>query len=68
MVKNMFSLEPGNPEAEALRKGYATFMKGLLSAPLNLPGTPHRKALQVTIPITLSISIRVRPNLDGKKF
>ncbi|XP_028775597.1 cytochrome P450 90B1-like [Neltuma alba] len=46
MVKNILSLEPETPEAEALKKAYATFMKGVVSAPLNLPGTAYRKALQ----------------------
>ncbi|KAE8735860.1 Cytochrome P450 90B1 [Hibiscus syriacus] len=33
-------------EAKKLKQEYVTFMKGVVSAPLNLPGTAYRKALQ----------------------
>ncbi|PPD84197.1 hypothetical protein GOBAR_DD18877 [Gossypium barbadense] len=47
MAKNIMSMDPGHPETEQLKKEYVTFMKGVVSAPLNLPGTAYRKALQV---------------------
>ncbi|CAL5359917.1 unnamed protein product [Camellia sinensis] len=40
------SLDPGKQETEELKKEYITFMKGVVSPPLNLPGTPYRKALK----------------------
>ncbi|XP_008790366.2 cytochrome P450 90B1-like [Phoenix dactylifera] len=46
MVKHLMSLDPGMPETEQLRREYITFMKGMASIPLNLPGTAYRKALQ----------------------
>ncbi|XP_022773987.1 cytochrome P450 90B1-like [Durio zibethinus] len=46
MAKNIMSMDPGHPETEQLKKEYVTFMKGVVSAPLNLPGTAYRKALQ----------------------
>lgn len=46
MAKNIMSLEPGEPETEKLRREYITFMKGVVSAPFNLPGTPYWKALK----------------------
>ncbi|KAK9285321.1 hypothetical protein L1049_024512 [Liquidambar formosana] len=46
MAKHIMSLDPGKPETEQLKKEYITFMKGVVSAPLNLPGTAYRKALQ----------------------
>ncbi|KAL0343301.1 UNVERIFIED_CONTAM: cytochrome [Sesamum angustifolium] len=46
MAEHIMSLEPGNPETEQLKKEYITFMKGVVSAPLNFPGTAYRKALQ----------------------
>ncbi|KAF2588405.1 hypothetical protein F2Q70_00040648 [Brassica cretica] len=39
-------MDPGEEETEQLKKEYVTFMKGVVSAPLNLPGTAYRKALQ----------------------
>ncbi|KAH7689862.1 steroid 22-alpha-hydroxylase protein [Dioscorea alata] len=46
MVKHLMSMDPGMAETEQLRKEYITFMKGMASIPLNLPGTAYRKALQ----------------------
>ncbi|XVF15750.1 hypothetical protein REPUB_Repub09cG0182800 [Reevesia pubescens] len=46
MAKNIMSMDPGHPETEQLKQEYVTFMKGVVSAPLNLPGTAYRKALQ----------------------
>lgn len=41
------SLQPGKIETEKLKKEYVTFMKGVVSAPLNFPGTAYWKALKV---------------------
>ncbi|RYQ80237.1 hypothetical protein Ahy_Scaffold1g106775 isoform G [Arachis hypogaea] len=49
MAKHIMSLDPGNVETEKLKEEYITFMKGVVSAPLNLPGTAYRRALKVTI-------------------
>lgn len=49
MAKHIMSMDPGMPETEQLKKEYVTFMKGVVSAPLNFPGTAYRRALQVTI-------------------
>ncbi|KAL6993593.1 hypothetical protein U1Q18_011706 [Sarracenia purpurea var. burkii] len=46
MAKHIMSLDPGKPETEQLKKEYITFMKGVVSPPLNLPGTAYRKALK----------------------
>ncbi|KAF3681742.1 hypothetical protein T459_33010 [Capsicum annuum] len=44
--EHIMSLQPENSEPEQLKKEYITFMKGVVSAPLNFPGTTYRKALQ----------------------
>ncbi|KZV19020.1 hypothetical protein F511_08448 [Dorcoceras hygrometricum] len=46
MAQHIMSLEPGKTETEELKKEYITFMKGVVSAPLNFPGTAYRRALQ----------------------
>ncbi|XP_022136679.1 cytochrome P450 90B1 [Momordica charantia] len=46
MAKHIMSLDPGKLETEMLKKEYLTFMKGVVSPPLNLPGTPYRRALK----------------------
>jgi hypothetical protein len=48
MAKHIMSMDPGMPETEQLKKEYVTFMKGVVSAPLNFPGTAYRRALQVS--------------------
>ncbi|KAF8082227.1 hypothetical protein N665_0842s0002 [Sinapis alba] len=46
MAKHIMSMDPGEEDTEQLKKEYVTFMKGVVSAPLNLPGTAYRKALK----------------------
>ncbi|ERN17490.1 cytochrome P450 90B1 isoform X1 [Amborella trichopoda] len=46
MAENIVSMKPGKPETESLKREYITFMKGVISAPINLPGTSYRRALQ----------------------
>ncbi|XP_077216705.1 cholesterol 22-monohydroxylase CYP90B52-like [Tasmannia lanceolata] len=46
MAKYILNLDPGKAETEQLKREYVTFMKGMISAPLNLPGTAYKKALQ----------------------
>ncbi|VAI08010.1 unnamed protein product [Triticum turgidum subsp. durum] len=43
MAKNIMSMDPGEEETERLRLEYITFMKGVVSAPLNFPGTAYWK-------------------------
>ncbi|KAF3323783.1 cytochrome P450 90B1-like protein [Carex littledalei] len=46
MAKNIMSMEPGKPETEKIRREYTTFMEGVVSMPLEFPGTPYSKALK----------------------
>ncbi|XP_024627507.1 cytochrome P450 90B1 [Medicago truncatula] len=71
MAKQIMSLDPGNLETEQLKKEYVCFMKGVVSAPLNLPGTAYRKALKSRNNILKFIEgkmeERVKRNQEGKK-
>ncbi|KAE8655092.1 Cytochrome P450 90B1 [Hibiscus syriacus] len=71
MAKNIMSMDPGHPETEQLKKEYVTFMKGVVSAPLNLPGTAYRKALQSRSTILKFIERkmekRIRQTKEGKE-
>ncbi|XVE87290.1 hypothetical protein DITRI_Ditri18aG0105300 [Diplodiscus trichospermus] len=71
MAKNIMSLDPGHPETEQLKQEYVTFMKGVVSAPLNLPGTAYRKALQSRSTILKFIERkmeeRIRKMKEGKE-
>lgn len=46
MAKQIMSCNPEDLETEYLMKEYFSFMKGVVSAPVNLPGTTYRKALK----------------------
>ncbi|KAG1348082.1 cytochrome P450 90B1-like [Cocos nucifera] len=46
IVKHILSKKPGEPETEQLRKLFMCFMRGVVSMPINLPGTAYRKALK----------------------
>ncbi|KAI9089304.1 hypothetical protein K1719_029583 [Acacia pycnantha] len=63
MAKNILSLEPDHPEAEALKKAYAHFMKGLVALPLDFPGTAYRKALQSRFTIRELIEKKVEERI-----
>ncbi|EOX91116.1 Cytochrome P450 - like 10 [Theobroma cacao] len=71
MAKNIMSMDPGHPETEQLKKEYVTFMKGVVSAPLNLPGTAYRKALQSRSTILKFIERkmeeRIKKTKEGKE-
>ncbi|XVF17884.1 hypothetical protein REPUB_Repub10bG0163200 [Reevesia pubescens] len=70
MAKNIMSMDPGHPETEQLKKEYVTFMKGVVSAPINLPGTAYRKALQSRSTILKFIEIKMEERLrkmEGKE-
>ncbi|XP_027347951.1 cytochrome P450 90B1-like [Abrus precatorius] len=71
MAKHIMSLDPGNLETEQLKREYVSFMKGVVSAPLNFPGTAYRKALKSRSTILKFIEgkmeERAKRNQEGKK-
>eukprot|EP01018_Ginkgo_biloba_P021823 Gb_04371 [translate_table: standard] len=46
IVKQILSLKPESPETPQILKDFLTFMKGLVSLPLYVPGTSYAKAVQ----------------------
>ena len=70
MAKNIMSMDPGEEETERLRLEYITFMKGVVSAPLNFPGTAYWKALKVRglsrLTCCLRVSLPPYPSLSNK--
>ncbi|XP_068655121.1 cholesterol 22-monohydroxylase CYP90B52-like [Aristolochia californica] len=65
MAKHIMSMDPGRPETENLKKEYITFMKGVVSPPLNLPGTAYRKALQSRSTILKVIERKLEERLQN---
>ncbi|CAA6657595.1 unnamed protein product [Spirodela intermedia] len=70
MAKHIMSMEPGEPETESLKREYITFMKGVVSAPLNFPGTAYWKAKKsrstILKVIERKIEERLRRKADGR--
>lgn len=56
MLKNMLNIEPEDPRATQMLEDHIAYMKGLVSIPINLPGSPYNKALKVHL---FDISFRV---------
>ncbi|MCO5560202.1 hypothetical protein L7F22_013812 [Adiantum nelumboides] len=46
MAKQIVSFNPGEARTDELMKDYYTFMKGVIAAPLNIPGTAYHRALK----------------------
>ncbi|MCO5576230.1 hypothetical protein L7F22_030039 [Adiantum nelumboides] len=46
MAKQIVSFNPGEARTHELMKDYYTFMKGVIAAPLNIPGTAYHRALK----------------------
>ncbi|CAL4929959.1 unnamed protein product [Urochloa decumbens] len=64
MAKNIMSMDPGEEETERLRLEYITFMKGVVSAPLNFPGTAYWKALKSRASILGVIERKMEDRLE----
>ncbi|XP_057769075.1 cholesterol 22-monohydroxylase CYP90B51 [Salvia miltiorrhiza] len=66
MAEHIMSLEPGKPETERLKKEYITFMKGVVSAPLNFPGTAYRRALRSRSTILKFIETKMEERIERR--
>lgn len=67
MVKNILSMNPGEPETEQLRHLYMSFMKGVISLPLNFPGTAYKKAMQARVKILKTMEQLMKERIEMKK-
>ncbi|WOL16987.1 Cytochrome P450 [Canna indica] len=67
MAKNIMSMNPNEAETEKLRLEYITFMKGVISAPLNFPGTPYWKALKSRSNILKVIEQKMEERIRDKE-
>jgi cytochrome P450 family 724 subfamily B1 len=47
IVEQMLGLSPDDSVTDRFLQDYSTFMKGLVSLPLNIPGTPYARAVKV---------------------
>lgn len=66
MAKNIMSMDPGESETEKLRLEYITFMKGVVSPPINFPGSPYWKALKSRSAILSAIERKMDERIETK--
>ncbi|XP_043703932.1 cytochrome P450 724B1-like [Telopea speciosissima] len=55
MVKQILSLEPEDPRTSMILEEFLTFMKGLVSLPLYVPGTSYAKAVKARARISSTV-------------
>ncbi|KAM7492445.1 hypothetical protein LguiA_035366 [Lonicera macranthoides] len=69
IVKQVLGLEPDDLETSKILKDFLTFMRGLISFPLYIPGTPYARAVQARgrICSTVKAIIEKRRRNDNKK-
>lgn len=55
IVKQVLGLSPDEPQTAKILKDFLTFMKGLISFPLYIPGTPYARAVQARARISFTV-------------
>ncbi|XP_020110290.1 cytochrome P450 724B1 [Ananas comosus] len=55
IVKQVLGLSPDEPQTARILEDFLTFMKGLISFPLYIPGTPYARAVQARARISLTV-------------
>lgn len=49
IVKQVMGLTPEDPQTKRILEDFLTYMKGLISLPINIPGTPYARAVKVLL-------------------
>ncbi|KAF3790140.1 Cytochrome P450 724B1 [Nymphaea thermarum] len=63
IVKQILSLKPDEPQTAMILEDFLTFMRGLVSFPLYIPGTPYAKAVKARS----RISCNVKQIVEGRR-
>ncbi|CAN6447600.1 unnamed protein product [Victoria cruziana] len=67
IVKQILSLKPDEPQTEMILEDFLTFMRGLVSFPLYIPGTPYAKAVKARARISCTVLQIVEERRKGSK-
>ncbi|XVF57915.1 hypothetical protein PTKIN_Ptkin07bG0020800 [Pterospermum kingtungense] len=67
MVKHLLSVEPEEPLALKILEDFLTYMKGFVSLPVYLPGTPYASAVKARARLSATVReiIKERKKLEG---
>ncbi|XP_057461335.1 cytochrome P450 724B1-like isoform X1 [Actinidia eriantha] len=69
IVKQVLGLTPDEPQTAEILQDFLTFMKGLISLPLYIPGTPYARAVQARRRISCTVKAIIeerRRDASGK--
>ncbi|KAJ0971366.1 hypothetical protein J5N97_019325 [Dioscorea zingiberensis] len=66
IVKQALSLGPEHPEAAEILKNLIKFMEGLVSMPIELPGTPYSKAIRANRQVKALVSTLIDQREKGE--
>lgn len=64
----MLGLTPQEPETSEILEDFLTFMRGLISLPLYIPGTPYARAVQVLNKSNVLIALFIKLNENNNNY
>ncbi|KDP45155.1 hypothetical protein JCGZ_15020 [Jatropha curcas] len=67
IVKQVLGLTPEQPETTRILEDFLTFMKGLISLPLYIPGTPYARAVQARRRISTTVKAIIEERRRRRK-
>ncbi|MBA0741726.1 hypothetical protein Gogos_014856, partial [Gossypium gossypioides] len=67
IVKQVLGLTPQEPETSEILEDFLTFMRGLISLPLYIPGTPYARAVQARRRISSTVKAIVEKRRAGRR-
>ncbi|XP_012490992.1 cytochrome P450 724B1 [Gossypium raimondii] len=67
IVKQVLGLTPQEPETSEILEDFLTFMRGLISLPLYIPGTPYARAVQARSRISSTVKAIVEKRRAGRR-
>ncbi|XP_062217739.1 cytochrome P450 724B1-like [Phragmites australis] len=68
IVEQVLGLSPDEPVTGRILQDYSTFMKGLISFPLNIPGTSYARAVEARRNISLTLEAIMEERRNGGTF
>ncbi|KAG9448791.1 hypothetical protein H6P81_008756 [Aristolochia fimbriata] len=68
IVKQVLGLEPEEPQTTKILGDFLAFMKGLISFPLYIPGTPYARAVQARARISSTVKAIVEERRSGENY
>ncbi|XP_047340634.1 cytochrome P450 724B1-like [Impatiens glandulifera] len=67
IVKQVLGLTPDEPQTAKILKDFLTFMRGLVSLPLYIPGTPYAKAVKARLRISSTVKAIIEERMRRRR-